>query len=112
MACGCWSGCARSACSNGASEAPCCARPVRIVRPSEFVSVPYRVLEEMTATCPPLAPKYCDDVLRKRACELGADVIVQQSRTLVGRRGPAQVTQRALLVRFQSKATQAAPQAQ
>jgi hypothetical protein len=100
VACSCLGACARSACSSGGSEPTCCARPVRIVRASEFTSLAYRVLEEVKATCPPLNPKRCDDTLRKSACELGGDVVVYRTRMLIGRRGAAQRTDEALIVRF------------
>ena len=45
-------------------------------------------------------PAHADE-LRRRACELGAEILVTHTWTVVGRRGPAQVTKEALLVRFE-----------
>ncbi|MGC4089633.1 MAG: hypothetical protein QM756_17445 [Polyangiaceae bacterium] len=76
-----------------------CPRAVRIVRPP-VAPESYRVVGQATATCVPLDPKRCDRILRARACELDADVLLLSTHTVVGRRGPAQITQRASLVRF------------
>ncbi|MFZ5892747.1 MAG: hypothetical protein ACOY0T_16935 [Myxococcota bacterium] len=95
-------------CSLGCATTPsgitetgdCAARPVSIVRENEFVRGRYRVLQEVKVSCPPLNLKRCDRLLREQACPLAADVIVFESRTISGRRGPSQTTQKALLVQF------------
>lgn len=91
----------RSACD--ARPAPtCCARPL-YTAPSDAAALRYRTLDKVTVTCPPLNPKRCERLLRERACELGAEILVTHTWTVVGRRGPAQITKEALLVRFESE---------
>ena len=93
------SACGGSICD--AQPAPtCCARAL-YKAPSDPTALRYRTLDKVTVTCPPLNPKRCERLLRDRACELGAEILVTHTWTVVGRRGPAQVTKEALLVRFE-----------
>jgi hypothetical protein len=85
-----------------ARRAPdCCEHQLHFAQSASEHATTYRVLDRVNVSCPWLDPRRCRRMLLERACARDAEVVVLSQDTMVGLRGPAQITLKALLVRFE-----------
>jgi hypothetical protein len=85
---------------SAARVSDCCEHQLHFRSVSE-PATSYRVIDRVNVSCPWQNPRRCRRMLLEQACARDADIIVVRQGTIVGLRGPAQITQKALLVRFE-----------
>jgi hypothetical protein len=62
------------------SPAPRCRHAVPLVTSTEGSMRSYTIMSRIAVRCAPITPADCDDTLRARACEVGADAVVLDDR--------------------------------
>jgi len=66
----------------GTSPRSDCPHRVELLWTTELTR-PYRELARLSATCPKLSPRVCEQTLLERGCELDADAVVIDASTML-----------------------------
>ncbi|MES1183347.1 MAG: hypothetical protein ABUL60_06000 [Myxococcales bacterium] len=110
-------GCASNSASHAAYDLgpppqSACLHRVESLSAAELTR-PYVELARLSATCPQLSPRVCEETLLKRGCDLGADAVVTDASRLLspqpgtlpvarGRTTQALLAQEARAIRYQT----------